>query len=311
MAIRPSPSRLEGGSTVAPRRISARTRNEWFTAYGFLLPNIIGLFVFVFLPILYAFYASLHDWNALSPKVFAGLDNYRKLLHDDEWWSSLKITLLFSVVYVPLLYFLSLLSALLMNALRGWTTGLTRTLFLLPFAITSVISAIIGMFMLDPRNGIINSLLGLAGIGPQQFLGSTSQAMYSVIGVILWINVGYNMIIFLSAIKEIPRDYYEAASMDGATGWKSFRYLTLPLLSETSTFILIVTTIGSFQALDQILVMTQGGPANSTEVSVLYIYKQGFQFLNMGYASSLAIALFVIIFCLSLFQLKLFSRKQG
>ncbi|MBP2116772.1 carbohydrate ABC transporter permease [Cohnella lubricantis] len=296
---------------MAPRRISARTRNEWFTAYGFLLPNIIGLFVFVFLPILYAFYASLHDWNALSPKVFAGLDNYRKLLHDDEWWSSLKITLLFSVVYVPLLYFLSLLSALLMNALRGWTTGLTRTLFLLPFAITSVISAIIGMFMLDPRNGIINSLLGLAGIGPQQFLGSTSQAMYSVIGVILWINVGYNMIIFLSAIKEIPRDYYEAASMDGATGWKSFRYLTLPLLSETSTFILIVTTIGSFQALDQILVMTQGGPANSTEVSVLYIYKQGFQFLNMGYASSLAIALFVIIFCLSLFQLKLFSRKQG
>lgn len=296
---------------MAPKRISARTRNEWFTAYGFLLPNIIGLFIFVFLPILYAFYVSLHDWNALNPKVFSGLDNYRKLLHDKEWWSSIKITLLFSVIYVPLLYGLSLLSALLMNALKGWSQGVTRTLFLLPFAITSVISAIIGMFMLDPRSGIINSLLGLAGIGPQQFLGSTSQAMFSVIGVILWINVGYNMIIFLSAIKEIPRDYYEAAEIDGATGWKSFRYLTLPLLSETSTFILIVTTIGSFQALDQILVMTQGGPANSTEVSVLYIYKQGFQFLNMGYASALAFALFLIIFCLSLFQLKLFSRKQG
>lgn len=296
---------------MAPKRISARTRNEWFTAYGFLLPNIIGLFIFVFLPILYAFYVSLHDWNALNPKVFSGLDNYRKLLHDKEWWSSIKITLLFSVIYVPLLYGLSLLSALLMNALKGWSQGVTRTLFLLPFAITSVISAIIGMFMLDPRSGIINSLLGLAGIGPQQFLGSTSQAMFSVIGVILWINVGYNMIIFLSAIKEIPRDYYEAAEIDGATGWKSFRYLTLPLLSETSTFILIVTTIGSFQALDQILVMTQGGPANSTEVSVLYIYKQGFQFLNMGYASALAFVLFLIIFCLSLFQLKLFSRKQG
>lgn len=296
---------------MAPKRISARTRNEWFTAYGFLLPNIIGLFIFVFLPILYALYVSLHDWNALNPKVFSGLDNYRKLLHDKEWWSSIKITLLFSVIYVPLLYFLSLLSAVLMNALRGWSQGVTRTLFLLPFAITSVISAIIGMFMLDPRSGIINSLLGLVGIGPQQFLGSTSQAMFSVIGVILWINIGYNMIIFLSAIKEIPRDYYEAAEIDGATGWKSFRYLTLPLLSETSTFILIVTTIGSFQALDQILVMTQGGPANSTEVSVLYIYKQGFQFLNMGYASALAFALFLIIFCLSLFQLKLFSRKQG
>lgn len=289
--------------------MNARARNEWVTAYGFLLPNIIGLFVFVFLPILYAFYVSLHDWNALSPKVFSGFANYSKLIHDKEFWTSLKLTLLFSVIYVPLLYFLSLLSALMMNALKGWVTGVTRTLFLLPFAITSVISAIIGIFMLDPRNGILNSLLGLIGIGPQQFLGSTSQAMFSIIGVILWINVGYNMIIFLSAIKEIPRDYYEAAELDGATGWKSLRYLTLPLLSETSTFILIVTTIGSFQALDQILVMTQGGPANATEVSVLYIYKQSFQFLNMGYASSLAVVLFVIIFGLSLFQLKLFSRK--
>lgn len=291
--------------------MSARTRNEWVTAYGFLLPNIIGLLVFVFIPIIYAFYVSLHDWNALSPKVFAGLDNYRKLLRDDQWWSSVKITLLFSVVYVPLLFGLSLLSALLMNALKGRTQGVARTMFLMPFAITSVISAIIGMFMLDPRNGIVNSLLGLVGIGPQPFLGSPSQALFSIIGVILWINVGYNMIIFLSAIKEIPRDYYEAAEIDGATGWKSFRYITLPLLKETSTFILIVTTIGSFQALDQIMVMTKGGPANATEVSVLYIFKHGFELLNMGYASALAFVLFLIIFCLSLIQLKLLSGKEG
>lgn len=296
---------------MTPKRMSARTRNEWVTAYGFLLPNIIGLLVFVFIPIIYAFYVSLHDWNALSPKVFAGLDNYRKLLRDDQWWSSVKITLLFSVVYVPLLFGLSLLSALLMNALKGRTQGVARTMFLMPFAITSVISAIIGMFMLDPRNGIVNSLLGLVGIGPQPFLGSPSQALFSIIGVILWINVGYNMIIFLSAIKEIPRDYYEAAEIDGATGWKSFRYITLPLLKETSTFILIVTTIGSFQALDQIMVMTKGGPANATEVSVLYIFKHGFELLNMGYASALAFVLFLIIFCLSLIQLKLLSGKEG
>jgi ABC-type sugar transport systems, permease components len=291
-------------------RISARTRNEWITAYSFLLPNIIGLLIFVFIPILYAFYVSLHDWNALSPKVFSGLDNYKVLLKDDLWWASVRKTLLFSVIYVPLLYVLAIISALLMNALRGKVVGPVRTMFLMPFAITSVISAIIGMFMLDPRNGIINHLLGLAGIGHQQFLGSTAQAMPSIIGVILWINIGYNMIIFLSAMKEIPRDYYEAAYIDGAAGWQSFLSITFPLLKETSTFILIVTTIGSFQALDQILVMTKGGPANATEVSVLYVFKQGFELLNMGYASALAFVLFLIIFCLSIIQLKFLSLKK-
>lgn len=298
------------GVRVAPRGISARTRNEWVTAYGFLLPNIVGLLIFVFIPIIYAFYVSLHDWNALSPKVFSGLNNYKALLEDQLWWDSVRKTLLFSIIYVPLLFSLSLSSALLLNTLKGWIVNPVRTLFLMPFAITSVISAIIGIYMLDPRNGIINHLLGFFGIGPQQFLGSTSQAMASIIGVILWINVGYNMIIFLSAIKEIPRDYYEAAYMDGATAFQSFRHITLPLLKETSTFILIVTTIGSFQALDQILVMTKGGPANSTEVSVLYIFKHAFELLNMGYASALAFVLFLIIFALSLFQLKLFSSKN-
>ncbi|HUC93900.1 MAG TPA: sugar ABC transporter permease [Paenibacillus sp.] len=297
---------------MTPKQISARTRNEWVTAYGFLLPNIAGLLVFVFIPIIYAFYVSLHDWNALSPKVYSGLSNYRELLVDDQWWSSIRKTLLFSAVYVPLLFGLSLLSALMLHGIRGRSTGIVRTMFLMPFAITSVISAIIGMFMMDPRNGVINRLIEYAGGRGQEFLASTSQALFSIIGVILWINIGYNMIIFLSAIKEIPRDYYEAAGIDGATGWKSFRFITLPLLKETSTFILIVTTIGSFQALDQILVMTKGGPMNSTEVSVLYIFKQGFDLLNMGYASALAFALFLIIFCLSLFQLKLLSsNKQG
>lgn len=295
---------------MASKRGNARTRNEWLTAYAFLLPNIAGLLVFVFIPIIYAFYVSLHDWNALTPKVFSGFDNYKQLWEDVQWWDSVKKTLLFSVIYVPLLYLLSLLSAVLVHALKGKVSGIVRTMFLLPFAITSVISAIIGMFMLDPRNGIINHLLGMVGIGSQQFLGSTSQAMFSVIGVILWINIGYNMIIFLSAIKEIPRDYYEAAEIDGATGWRAFKSITLPLLKETSTFIVIVTTIGSFQALDQILVMTHGGPANSTEVSVLYIFKQGFELLNMGYASALAFVLFLIIFSLSLIQLKLLSSKK-
>ncbi|MEK0316843.1 carbohydrate ABC transporter permease [Cohnella sp. 56] len=295
---------------MTSRKTGSRARSEWLTAYGLLLPNMIGLLVFVFLPIAYAFYVSLFDWNALTPKSFAGWANYRELFGDAQWWQSVRRTLLFSVVYVPLLFMLSLLSALLLHAIRGRASGIVRTMFLMPFAITSIISAIIGMFMLDPRFGIVNALLERLGGGAQPFLASTSQALFSIIGVILWINIGYNMIIFLSAMKEIPADYYEAAAIDGARGFRAFWHITLPLLKETSTFILIVTTIGSFQSLDQILVMTQGGPMNSTEVSVLYIFKQAFELLNMGYASALSFVLFLIIFVLSLFQLRLLSSKK-
>ncbi|KIL38453.1 ABC-type sugar transport systems, permease components [Gordoniibacillus kamchatkensis] len=283
---------------------------ERVTAYGFLLPNILGLMIFVFIPIVYAFYVSLHDWNALTPKVFVGFQNYVTLMTDSKWWHSVLRTLMYSVVYVPLLFCLALLSAVIVNALRGKTVGIVRTMFLLPFSITSVIAAIIAMFLLDPRSGLINQLLSFAGIGRQQFLGSPSQAIYCVIFTVLWINLGYNMTIFLSAIKEIPKDYYEAAHMDGATRFQSFRYLTFPLLRETNTFILIVTTIASFQVFDQIIVMTNGGPIDATEVSVLYIYKEAFQMLHMGYSSALAFVLFLIIFAFSMIQLKLVSSNK-
>jgi multiple sugar transport system permease protein len=287
-----------------------RARSEWLTAYIFLLPNLLGLTVFVFLPIAYAFYVSLHDWNMLSEKSFIGLDNYVRLLSDDAWWKSLYRTFHFSVLYVPSLFILSLLFAVLINALKGRVVGFVRTSFLMPFAITSVISAVIWMFLLDPRNGYINQILNAIGVENQQFLGSTSQAMYVIAVVILWINLGYNMIIFLSAIKEIPRDYYEAATLDGANSFQIFRRITFPLLKDTSTFILIVSTIASFQVLEQIMVMTRGGPAKATEVSVLYIYNQSFELMNLGYGSALSFVLFLIIFLVSMIQLKFFSGEK-
>lgn len=283
-------------------------RKEAFTAYGFLLPNLLGLTVFVFVPMVYAFYVSLHEWNALSPKVFIGFDNYVQLTSDHEWWNSVYRTFIFTLIYVPALYILALFFAVIVNSLTPRVQSLTRTMFLLPFAITSVISAVIWMFLYNPRDGFINQFLNLFGIPNQQFLGSTSQALFSIIVVIIWINLGYNMVIFMASLKEIPKDYYEAAQIDGATSWKAFRYITFPLLKETSIFILVVTTIGSFTVFDQIMVMTKGGPASSTEVSVLYIYKQAFEFLNIGYASALAVVLFLIIFVLSLAQMRLYSK---
>ncbi|WP_047982721.1 carbohydrate ABC transporter permease [Ornithinibacillus contaminans] len=287
-----------------------RKRNETLTAYGFLLPNLVGLTVFVFFPMIYAFYVSLHDWNALTPKVFIGFDNYVEMASDKRWWASVGRTFIFTLIYVPALYGLALFFAVVLNSLKQKYQSIARTMFLLPFAITSVISAVIWMFLYDPRNGIFNQLLKGFGFDKQEFLGSTDQALVAIIVVILWINLGYNMIIFMASIKEIPRDYYEAAKIDGATGFRAFRYITFPLLRGTSAFILIVTMIASFTVFDQIMVMTKGGPASATEVSVVYIYKQGFEFLNMGYASALAVVLFLIIFVLSLAQLRLYTKKE-
>jgi multiple sugar transport system permease protein len=286
-----------------------RKRSEWLTAYTFLMPNLVGLTLFVFVPIVYAFYVSLHKWNLLSAKKFVGFDNYQHLLTDTQWWHSLYRTFIFSIIYVPALFVFSLLFAVMINALKGRVVGFVRTTFLMPFAITSVISAVIWMFLLDPRNGYINQFLNMLGVDNQQFLGSTSQAMYAIVAVILWINLGYNMMIFMSAIKEIPRDYYEAATLDGAGSFQIFRSITFPLIRDTSTFILIVSTIASFQVLEQIMVMTRGGPAKATEVSVLYIYQQSFDLLNLGYGSALSFVLFLIIFVLSMIQLKFFSAK--
>lgn len=292
------------------RRISRKQYNEWLTAYGFLLPNTVGLAVFVFLPIVYAFYVSLHEWNLLSPKVYVGFINYTRLFHDAEWWNSVKRTLVYAAVYVPSLFGLSLGFAVLLSMLKGRIVNPIRTMFLMPFAITSVISAVVWMFLLDVRNGFINNTLTKLGLAPQPFLTSTDQALFVVIAVMVWINLGYNMIIFFASIKDIPRDYYEAATIDGASRPQMFRHITFPLLRDISTFILIVTTIGSFQVFDQVQVMTQGGPAKATEVSVLFIYKHAFQLLNMGYSSALAFVLFLMIFMISIVQLKFFTAQK-
>lgn len=291
-------------------RGNRKKRTETLTAYAFLLPNLLGLTVFIFFPMIYAFYVSLHDWNALSPKVFIGLENYKDLIVDQRWWDSVGRTFIFTFIYVPLLYGLSLFFAVVLNNLKQRYQSIARTMFLLPFAITSVISAVVWMFLYDPRNGFLNQLLSSVGLEKLEFLGSTNTALVSIVVVILWINLGYNMIIFMASIKEIPKDYYEAAKIDGATNWRAFKSITFPLLRGTSAFILLTTTIASFTVFDQIMVMTKGGPASSTEVSVLYIYIQAFEFLNMGYASALAVVLFLIIFVLSLAQLKFYTANE-
>ena len=288
-----------------PRRYTKRERNEHRIAYLFILPDLIGLVIFVIVPIVIAIYTSFFKWDMVSEKIFIGFDNYVRMFKDSSWWSALGRTLKLTVIYVPLLFCLSLLVANLVNQIRNRMGTFIKSTFLMTYAITAVIASTLWMFIYDEKRGYLNLILNALGIESQGFLGSTSQALYGIIAVLLWINIGYNMILFLSAIKEIPTSYYEAATIDGASALKCFWSITLPLIKRTSIFVLITTTIASFQVLDLILVMTKGGPAKSTEVAALYIYDRSFNMMEMGYGSTLSVCLFIILLVFSAVQMRM------
>ncbi|MEZ3434121.1 MAG: sugar ABC transporter permease [Lachnospiraceae bacterium] len=291
--------------------ISKRKRREYLTAYAFILPDFLGLFVFVIIPIIYAFYISFFEWDFINDKVFIGAANYIRMWKDTNWWSAMLRTLKLTALYVPLLFGLSLFFAVLISTVKSRAGSFVKTSFLMPFAITSVIASTLWMFLYNEKRGYLNAVFKALGLSNQKFLGSGRQALICVIVVLLWINLGYNMILFLSAIKDIPESYYEAATLDGADRWHIFRYITFPLIRQTSIFILVTTTIASFQVLDLIMVMTKGGPAKATEVGALYIYDRSFNMMEMGYGSALSVFLFLSLLVFSFVQMRITSEEQG
>ena len=253
-------------------KMSGKKMKQMLVTYTFVLPDFIGLLVFIIIPIIYSFYMSLYNWNFANIKEFIGLQNYVTMFSDSEWWQSLGRTFKLTLLYVPALFILSILFAVLINYVKNEkAAGFVKTAFLLPYSITSVIASCLWMFLYMDRSGFINVFLKAFGLKGEKFLGSTSQAMVCIAVVLIWINLGYNIILFLSAIKDIPYSYYEAAKLDGANSWQIFWKITFPLLKPTSVFVLITSVIASFQCLDLIMVMTGGGPAKSTEVASLYI----------------------------------------
>jgi len=285
-------------------------RSEILTAYFMLLPNLILFLVFLFFSIGYAFFVSLHDWNGISSMKFVKFHNYVSLLSDDKFWHSLWVTLKYTLVYVPSVYVIALALALMVNAVKGFYHRLLRTVFFLPFAVSSVVAGLTWSFMYDPKRGYFNQILNMFGIGNQSFLASMDQALYAVAAVGIWLVVGYNMIIFLTALKDIPKSYFEAAEIDGANSFVKFFRITLPSIKNISVFVLIVTTIGSFQVFDQIKVMTGGGPAQATNVSVYYIYQQAFELNKIGYATAVSFILFLVILLFSMVQFKFYSLQD-
>lgn len=277
-------------------------------AFWFLAPALSLIFVFFFLPIAASLLLSFTDFDLyalgrLDRLRFAGLDNYVRLSRDPLFWMALKNTLYFVAVGGPLSVAVSLGAALLVNHRLARFKGLFRALLFLPVVTTLVAVAVVWRYLYHPRYGVLNYLLGLAGLGPVDWLGDPAFAMPALILMAVWKNFGFNMIVFIAGLQSIPERLYEAAEIDGAGPWQRFRWITLPLLAPTFLFVTVTTLIGSFQLFAEPYVMTGGGPADSTLSFALLMYQEGFRWWNLGYAAAVAFVLFVIVLAGTVAQL--------
>ena len=276
----------------------------------FVAPSLAVILVFFFLPVLAAFIMSFTDFDIYSLGNFSyvrfvGLGNYKKLLENPLFWTSLKNTLYFVVLGGPLSVAVSLSAAILLNSKIIKLKGLFRVTYFLPVVTTLVAVAIVWRFIYHPRFGFLNYLISFIGISPIDWLGEAKYSMPAIILMAVWKNFGYNMIIFIAGLQNIPEYLYEAAVLEGANGWQQFKKITIPMLAPTTLFISIITMIGYFQLFAEPYIMTQGGPLNSTLSIVLYMYQEGFRWWNMGYSTALAFALFFIIFIVTMIQFRI------
>jgi len=289
-------------------------RSRTRAAFFFLAPALTAIGVFFFLPVLAALLLSFTDFDIYALGSFAnarfvGFNNYAKLFRDPLFWTALKNTLYFLLAGGPLSVAVSLGAALLLNAKLVRLKPLFRFINFAPVVTTLVAVAVVWRFLYHPRFGILNYLLSLAGVSPIDWLGDPNWAMPAIILLAVWKNFGYNMIIFIAGLQNIPSSLYEAASIDGAGPWQQFTGITLPQLGPTTLFVSIITMVGYIQLFAEPYVMTQGGPLNSTLSIVLMMYQQGFRWWNMGFSAAIAFILFLVILAGSLIQMRLQKRE--
>ncbi len=285
-------------------------------AWWFVAPALIVLGVFFFIPVLGALAMSmtdfdlyaLSDWNNLR---FIGLHNYATLLQDPLFWKSLGNTLYFVALGVPLSIAASLGAALLVNSKLGIFRGFFRTVFFAPVVTTLVAVAVVWRYIFHTRYGFLNYGLSGLGIDPIDWMGDPQWAMPAIVLLAVWKNFGYNMIILLAALQNIPEDLYEAARIDGASTWQVFRHITIPGIAPVLLLVSILTMTGYFQLFAEPYVMTEGGPLQST-LSVLYfMYEEGFKWWSLGRASAVAFLLFVLMFMVTALQLRLGRQRSN
>lgn len=278
-------------------------------AYLFILFPVVLLILFAIVPILMALYYSFTDYNIIEPAHWIGLANFKQVFSDDFFWLALKNTIVYTLLYVPLGLFTALGAALILNA-KHHGTGIFRTLFYLPVLASSVATATIWYWLLNPQHGLFNLVLGVFGINGPAWLYSSKWAMFAIVIMSVWMSFGGNMIIFLAGLQGMSPEVYEAADLEGANSWQKFWHITWPALSKTTFLVTTQLIIGAFQVFDQAYMLTKGGPGNSTITLVYYIYNKGFGGLSMGYASALSFVLFVIIFIFSFINMRA-NNEEG
>jgi multiple sugar transport system permease protein len=293
-------------------RKTARLMWRERSAYAFLAPGLILFSIFTVFALGFAFYLTFREWNILEPeKPFIGLQNYRDMIGDEDFRRSVINTFYFTGASVPLGMAIGLGVALLLNQ-PLWGRSVLRTLFFLPVVTPFVVAAIVWKWLYNGDFGPINYYLLKTHLisEPLLWLADKNLAMPAVVLMSVWTSVGFSMVVYLAALQGVPAELYESARIDGAGAWARFRYVTLPMLAPSTLFLMVMGIIGSFQVFTQIYIMTSGGPVNRTSTMVYYIYESAFKFYEMGYASTLAYALFVLLLVFTVLQLRLYRRAD-
>ncbi|HOY68778.1 MAG TPA: sugar ABC transporter permease [Candidatus Ozemobacteraceae bacterium] len=286
-----------------------KTKKIDWGAYFYLVPVFGILLCFHVLPIFYSLAISFYRWDLIGEAEWVGLDNFARLFDDPMFYKSLVNTFYYAIVSVPLSIACSMSIALLLNnPISG--IGIYRTIYFLPVITSLNAVSIVWNFIYHPDYGLLNKLLALLHLPPQLWLQDPFWAMPCIILMSVWKGLGYNVVIFLAGLQNIPKHLYEAARIDGASWLQQFRHITFPLLSPTTFFVFVMSTIGSFQVFSQIYMMTpRGGPLKSTLVIVYYLYQKAFEKFEFGYALAIAFVLFIMIFSMTLFN-KLYVEKK-
>ena len=291
------------------KRVMTKRRSSWPGALLFLSPTLVIFTVFIAFPIIFSFYLSFHEWNMFGgERQYIGLQNYGAIIGDPEFWRVFRTTVIYTVGTVPVNMMLALWVAFILNK-RIAGKKFLRAAFFTPVIVSSVAAAVIWRWVFDPNLGLLNFGLDAIGLPTVNWINNATAAMIALMIVGVWKTFGVNMILFSAGLSGIPDHYYEAAEIDGAGGWHKFYNITLPLLSPTTLFILVLSIIGSFQVFDLVYVLTFGGPLGSTKVLVYYLYEHAFKFFNMGYASAVAYVLFAVLFILTLLQIRFFRGR--
>ncbi|WP_433294228.1 carbohydrate ABC transporter permease [Actinoplanes sp. CA-030573] len=298
----PSRARAPVSAPPEPPRAHPRRRfGETLAAYAFITPNMLLLAVFVLIPLAGAVWISLQRTNGFGAGTFIGLHNYTRLFSDPLFWRSTANTVLFTVIVTPASMALGLGAALLLNSVLP-ARKVFRSILITPMAVSGVAAALLGGLVFDENNGVLDKVLTAVGLPAVHWQSGGVAAFASVVLVTLWWRIGFNMLIYLAGLQSISPELYEAARLDGATGWNRLRHITVPLVGPSSFFLLILNVIYSFQVFDIVFVLTGGGPQNATSVLVTYAYDTGFVTRDQGYAAAIGVVLLLLTMAFTLVQ---------